>query len=182
MDHRVLMKRFLSTLIVFVFLSCGNEITTTEELRNNPLDAEQATYETPALVFFPSEFTPTLGGSFQTEVFAMGPENLRGANVVFQYDQNKLSILNITVGGLSAGSNPLFFVDTDTPGIVEIVSVSLNADSISINQNLSIAQISFTATSTGQSTLDFQPECEMLDPDGNSIEIKGFGQGVVDAQ
>ncbi|SVB50203.1 uncharacterized protein METZ01_LOCUS203057 [marine metagenome] len=112
----------------------------------------------------------------------MGPENLRGANVVFQYDQNKLSVLNITVGGLSAGSNPLFFVDTDTPGIVEIVSVSLNVDSTSINQNLSIAQISFTATSTGQSTLDFQPECEMLDPDGNSIEIKGFGQGVVDAQ
>ena len=106
MDHRVLMKRFLSTLIVFVFLSCGNEITTTEELRNNPLDAEQATYETPALVFFPSEFTPTLGGSFQTEVFAMGPENLRGANVVFQYDQNKLSVLNITVRLLTAAQPP----------------------------------------------------------------------------
>ena len=36
-------------------------------------------------------------------------------------------------------SNPLFFVDTDTPGIVEIVSVYLNADSTSINQNISIA-------------------------------------------
>jgi len=45
-----------------------------------------------------------------------------------------------------------------------------------------VGQPSFTATSTGQSTLDFQSECEMLDPDGSSIEIKGFGQGVVNAQ
>ena len=32
------------------------------------------------------------------------------------------------------------------------------------------------------STLDFLPECEMLDPDDNLIEIKGFAQGVVNAQ
>jgi len=82
-------------------------------------------------------------------------------------------------GGSISGSAYIFYGDLTAP---TISSVYLNADSTSINQNISIAQISFTATSTGQSTLDFQSECEMLDPDGNSIEIKGFGQGVVDAQ
>ncbi len=34
----------------------------------------------------------------------------------------------------------------------------------------------------GSGTLDFLQECEMLDPDDNLIEIKGFAQGVVNAQ
>ena len=37
-------------------------------------------------------------------------------------------------------------------------------------------------STSGSSTLDFLPECEMLDPDDNLIEIKGFAQGVVNAQ
>jgi hypothetical protein len=39
-----------------------------------------------------------------------------------------------------------------------------------------------TTTTTGQSTVTYSTECELVDPDDNPIEIKSFGQGVVDAQ
>ena len=100
------MKKLFTILFVLLFLGCENDITGLDDIRTTPLDEGQANYEVPAFVFYPDQFDVGLGASFQTEVFAMGPENLRGANVVFQYDQNKLSILNVTAGGLSAGSNP----------------------------------------------------------------------------
>ena len=133
-------------------------------------------------MFYPDQFDVSLGASFQAEVFAMGAENLRGVNVVIQYDQNKLNLLNVNSGTLSPGSNPMFFVDTDTPGQAEIVAVYLSSDSASVSGNIKIAEIVFTAKSIGSSTLDFTSDCEMLDSDDNPIEIKGFGGGVVNAQ
>ena len=50
------------------------------------------------------------------------------------------------------------------------------------NGNIKIAELVFSTTSIVSSTLDFLPECEMLDPDDNLIEIKGFAQGVVNVQ
>jgi hypothetical protein len=76
----------------------------------------------------------------------------------------------------------MFFTDTDTPGQVEIVAVYIDSDSASMDGNIKIAELVFSTTSIGSSTLDFLPECEMLDPDDNTIEIKGFGVGVVNAQ
>ena len=34
----------------------------------------------------------------------------------------------------------------------------------------------------GQSLLQYMSESELADPDSNPIEIKGFGEGVIDAQ
>jgi hypothetical protein len=65
---------------------------------------------------------------------------------------------------------------------VEIVAVYISSDSASVDGNIKIAELVFTSSSIGSSTLDFLPECEMLDPDDNLIEIKGFAQGVVNAQ
>ena len=112
----------------------------------------------------------------------MGADNLRGVNVVLEYNPNKVALQNVNNGGLAASTNPMFFTDTDTPGQVEIVSVYINPDSISVGGNIKIAELVFSTTSIGSSTLDFLPECEMLDPDDNLIEIKGFAQGVVNAQ
>ncbi|MBT4827183.1 MAG: hypothetical protein HON82_01275, partial [Candidatus Marinimicrobia bacterium] len=56
------------------------------------------------------------------------------------------------------------------------------SDSASVDGNIKIAELVFSTTSIGSSTLDFLQECEMLDPDDNLIEIKGFAQGVVNAQ
>ena len=176
------MKKILIILFVLLFLGCQEDITGLDDVLVNPLDETQVTYETPAFVFYPDQFDVSLGASFQAEIFAMGAENLRGINVVIQYDQNKLNLVNVNSGTLSPGSNPMFFVDTDTPGQAEIVAVYLSSDSASVSGNIKIAEIVFTAKSIGSSTLDFTSDCEMLDSDDNPIEIKGFGGGVVNAQ
>lgn len=176
------MKKIFFILFVLLFLGWENDITGLDDIRTNPLDEGQADYEVPAFVFYPNQFDVSLGASFQTEVFAMGAENLRGVNVLVQYDPSKLSLQNVHNGGMAIGSNPMFFTDTDTPGQVEIIAFYLNSDSASINGNIKIAELVFTTSSIGESTLDFLPECEMLDPDDNLIEIKGFAQGVVNAQ
>ena len=40
----------------------------------------------------------------------------------------------------------------------------------------------FNTKLPGQTVLEYLPESELADPDDNPIEIKGFGEGVIDAQ
>jgi hypothetical protein len=42
--------------------------------------------------------------------------------------------------------------------------------------------IVFSASASGTSSLIYSTDCELADPDDNPIEIKGFGEGVVNAQ
>ena len=175
------MNKLYAIFLILVFLGCENDVTGLDDILDNPLDENEVDYEVPAFVFYPAQFDVSLGASFQAEVYAMGAENLRGVNVVVDYNQNKLSLQNVNNGGMASGNNPMFFTDTDTPGQVEIVSVYINPDSVSVDGNIKIAELIFSTTSIGTSTLDFLPECEMLDPDDNLIEIKGFAQGVVNA-
>ena len=176
------MNKLYAIFLILVFLGCENDVTGLDDILDNPLDENEVDYEVPAFVFYPAQFDVSLGASFQAEVYAMGAENLRGVNVVVEYDPNKLALQNVNNGGLAAGTNPIFFTDTDTPGQVEIVAVYISSDSASVDGNIKIAELVFSTTSIGSSTLDFLPECEMLDPDDNLIEIKGFAQGVVNAQ
>ena len=176
------MKKLFAILFVLLFLGCENDVTGLDDILDNPLDEDQADYEVPAFVFYPAQFDVSLGASFQAEVFAMGTENLRGVNVILEYDPSKLSLQNVNNGELATGTNPMFFTNTDTPGQVEIVAVYISSDSASVDGNIKIAELVFSTSSIGESTLDFLPECEMLDPDDNLIEIKGFAQGVVNAQ
>ena len=176
------MKKIYAIFLIFVFLGCENNVTGLDDILDNPLDPNEVDYEVPAFVFYPAQFDVSLGASFQAEVYAMGAQNLLGVNVVLEYNPNKLSLQNVNNGGLATGTNPMFFTDTDTPGQVEIVAVYINSDSSSVDGNIKIAELVFSTTSIGSSTLDFLPECEMLDPDDNLIEIKGFAQGVVNAQ
>ena len=176
------MKKLYAIFLILVFLGCENDVTGLDDILDNPLDEDQVDYEVPAFVFYPAQFDVSLGASFQAEVFAMGAGNLRGVNVVLEYDPSKLSLQNVNNGGLATGTNPMFFTDTDTPGHVEIGAVYISSDSASVDGNIKIAELGFSTTSIGSSTLDFLPECEMLDPDDNLIEIKGLAQGVVNAQ
>jgi len=66
--------------------------------------------------------------------------------------------------------------------IAFFVSINGYYKACTTNYNYYSSFFYFHKYSTGQITLDFHLECEMLNPDGNSIEIKGLGQGVVDAQ
>ena len=176
------MKKLNYIFMLLIILGCENDITGLDDILDNPLDENEVDYEVPAFVFYPTQFDVSLSASFQADVYAMGAENLRGVNVVVEYDPNKLALQNVNNGALAAGTNPMFFTDTDTPGQVEIVAVYISSDSASVDGNIKIAELVFSTTSIGTSTLDFLPECEMLDPDDNLIEIKGFAQGVVNAQ
>jgi len=42
--------------------------------------------------------------------------------------------------------------------------------------------IVFSASASGVSSLTYSSDCELVDPDDNPIEIKSFGEGVVNAQ
>ena len=52
---------------------------------------------------------------------------------------------------------------------------------MSVSGTGSLAEIIFTSLQAGESSLTFDAVCELVDPDDNPIEIKGFGEGVVNA-
>ena len=179
------MRKLSGILLILFVLGCENETTDLDDILTNPLDENQVNYEVPAFVFNPNQYDVDLVNTFSAEVFAMGVENLVGANALIQYDPVKLSLVNVKNGDLASGTGgsvPMFFFQDSIPGLVEIVAVYLNSDSVGVSGNIKIAELVFSAASTGESELEFLPECEMLDPDDNTIEILGFANGVVNAQ
>ena len=102
------MKRLI-LLILILLLSC--EVPT--EVYENPLDEEASLeegIETPALVFFPDEINVNTGETFTVSVFALDVENVAGAYINLDYDQNKLLLMAINPG--------TFFSDLQDPLIL----------------------------------------------------------------
>ena len=96
------MNKLYAIFLILVFLGCDNDVTGLDDILDNPLDENEVDYEVPAFVFYPAQFDVSLGASFQAEVYAMGAENLRGVNVVLEYNPNKLALQNVNNGGLAA--------------------------------------------------------------------------------
>ncbi len=179
--QKYLIPSFLITCILFV--SC--EVPT--ESYDNPLDtetAEEEGFETPALVFFPDEVSVNLGASVTLEVFAMEVENLAGSHIQLSYDKSKLQLLSLNTGDMFAGASELIFLYEDDPstGTIDIYTSFLGGDTVAVSGTGSLASLVMTAMTAGQSTVTYTAECELADPDDNPIEIKGFGDGVIDAQ
>ena len=175
------MKRFL-LLIVFLFIAC--EIPT--DTNDNSLDIEAANeegMETPALVFFPDEINVNTGETFTVSVFALDVENVAGAYIKLDYDQDKLSFLTIEEGTFFSDlQDPIYFTETQNSGTIELYTAFLGADSTSVSGTGSFMTITFSASASGVSSLTFSTDCELAVPDDNPIEIKDFGFGVVNAQ
>ena len=157
------------------------------EVYDNPLDEEEAEekgIETPALVFFPDSVSVNVGGTVSIQVFAMGVENLGGSYVQVTYDKNKLSLSSVSVGDFfQGGADPIFlYEDDDGSGTIDIFTSFLGTDSVSVSGTGSLAFIIFNTTAPGQSSLQYTSECELVDPDDNTIEINGFGEGVINAE
>ena len=169
-------------IVMFLFFSCGRDSSGP----NDPLEADNNTdgllYNKPALIFSPDTFEIQVDNYITTTVYAMGPENLRGVSVIIEYDTTKLIFFNIENGQFSSETNSMFFVDNDSPGIIEIISVYISDDATSISEDISIAKIVFKSVSQGESHLKFNRECEMVDPDGNEILIRHRGTGVIYAE
>ena len=175
------MKRLI-LLILILLLSC--EVPT--EVYENPLDEEASLeegIETPALVFFPDEINVNTGETFTVSVFALDVENVAGAYINLDYDQNKLLLMAINPGTFFSDlQDPLYFTETENSGTIELYTIFLGADSTSVSGTGSFMSIVFSASAGGTSSLTYSTDCELADPDDNPIEIKGFGEGVVNAQ
>ena len=147
----------------------------------NPLDAYH--HKTTALVFFPDSVSVSLGLSVPTKVYAMEVENLGVAHVQFSYNSDLLTVTSITAGDFFQGSQePIFLVDDDADaGTIDIYTSFLGTEATSVSGTGSLAIITFSTKAAGKTTLIYSTDSILLDPDSNPIEIKSFGEGVIDA-
>lgn len=177
--------RILISSGLLLFLACEVEVPT--ENYDNPLDIEEAEkegIETPALVFFPDSVSVNVGGTVPVQVYALEVEDLGGSHVQLTYDKNKLSLSSVSVGDFfQGGADPIFlYEDDDGSGTIDIFTSFLGTDSVSVSGTGSLANLIFSTTAPGKSSLQYTSECELVDPDDNPIEIKGFGEGLVNAK
>ena len=169
---------------IFLMISCTEELPP-EDVFENPLDEDEVTYETPALTFYPLENDVNLGTSFTVSVYGLGIDNLGGSYVRVGYDKTKLSVLSISVGDFftDAVQTPIFFYENNIENsFVDIYTSFLGSDSTAVSGTGSLAQIVFTSITAGTSNLTYGADCELVTPGDDAIEIKGFGEGVVNAQ
>ncbi len=178
------MKTFL-IIFAFFFFSCSNDVPNpaSEDIFDNPLDEEEVEYYLPALTFYPVEVNASAGGIFTVDVFAMGFDNLAGANIRVSFDENRVESSSGIPGTVfqDTGQDPIFFSELNAGnGWINITTSFLGNGSSSVNTSAaSIAQLTFTATTTGESQVLFGAECEMVDPNDEAIEVKGYGEATI---
>ncbi|MFQ6678832.1 MAG: cohesin domain-containing protein, partial [Fidelibacterota bacterium] len=106
-----------------------------------------------------------------------------GAYIHLNYDRNKLLLMTVNPGTFFSDlQDPMYFSDTQNSGEIELYTAFLGADSTSVSGTGSFMSIVFSASTSGLSTITYSTDCELVDSQDNNIEIKGFGQGVVNAQ
>jgi len=155
-----------------------------EEEYDNPIDPDIPEMDTPALIIFPDSATVNLGFSVTVEVFAKGVTNLSGAYIELNYDRDKLSILSMSEGDFFASAEETIFFIEDDPatGTIEINTSYLGNELTNVEGTGSLASLVFTTTVTGVSMINYNANCELLDPNDNPIIINGFGSGVINAE
>jgi hypothetical protein len=174
-------KPFIIT-ISFLLFSC--EIV--EPDLNNPLDtvanAENG-ITPPALVFYPDVVTTTAGGSAATSVYALDISGVGMAEIVINYNQNKVSVGSVAKGEFFQGGNqPFFHYEDDGSGVLTVYIGYLGPDGNSVSGTGNIANIVFNTLSAGQSEVSISNSSRILDPDAKSITLNGYGKGTIDAQ
>ncbi len=173
--------KILTPVILVLWWAC--EELPPEEY-DNPIDDEETEYDLPALVFFPDSVAVSLGTGTTVQVFAMGLEDLSGAHIQLEYDPNRLTLLSMSVGDFFASAEEItFFTDhNETTGLIDIYTSYLGGDSISVDGTGSLAYLVFTTSMSGSSTLEYTPECELVDPENTPITVNGWGKGVIYAK
>ena len=174
--------KYITMFILLLLMAC---VESPKEVYDNPLDIEAITeegIETPALMFFPDEININTNEIFTVSVYALGVQNVAGAYININYDQDKLLLIAINPGTFFSDlQDPLYFSDTQNSGKIELYTVFFGADSSSVSGTGSFFSIMFAASESGISSLTYSTNCELVDPDDIQIEIKGFGDGVVNA-
>ena len=182
MNNSLQRNFIISVISVITLLIFPCEIPT--EVYENPLDVDNEVFDLPALVFYPDSVGVNVGAGATVQVFAMEVNNLSGAHIQVSYDQNKLQVLSVNAGEFFSDVQDLIFITDDDPalGILDIYTSFLDGDTVSVSGTGSLANIVLTATSFGQSDVNYTGGCEFADPDDIPIVINGFGKGVIYAQ
>ena len=174
--------RALLTPILLVFLGC--ELS--DGVFENPLDREVASSKgisPPALVFYPDVVTTTAGGSAATSVYALDISGVGMAEIVINYNQNKVSVGSVAKGELFQGGNqPFFHYEDDGSGVLTVYIGYLGPDGNSVSGTGNVANIVFSTLSAGLSEVSISNSSRILDPDAKSIALNGYGKGTIDAQ
>ena len=174
-------KIILISLLSF-FLGC--ELS--DEVFENPLDRDVAAEKgitPPALVFYPDVVTTTAGGSAATSVYALDISGVGMAEIVINYNQNKVSVGSVAKGELFQGGNqPFFHYEDDGSGVLTVYIGYLGPDGNSVSGTGNVANIVFSTLSAGQSEVSISNSSRILDPDAKSITLNGYGKGTIDAQ
>ena len=174
--------KHITMFILLLLMACEK---VPEEVYDNPLDLEvyeEKGIETPALMFFPDEININTNEIFTVSVYALDVQNVAGAYININYDQDKLLLIAINPGTFFSDlQDPLYFSETQNSGKIELYTVFFGADSSSVSGTGSFFSIMFAASESGVSSLTYGTDCELVDPNDNQIEIKGFGEGLVNA-
>ena len=153
---------------------------------DNPLDQQTQSeegIEPPALVFSPDSVSVSSGNAVTVNAFVMGADSLRGAHLQIQYDTSLVSFTTLTIGDMFSGGTESFVMaeDDNDNGLLDVYVSFGGGSSLSVSGNGNIANITFSTLAVGKTVLTFTSASELADPDDNAIEIKGYGQGVIDA-
>jgi len=174
--------KLLLTPIIIAFLGC--ELS--DGVFENPLDREVASSKgitPPALVFYPDVVTTTAGGSAATSVYALDISGVGMAEIVINYNQNKVSVGSVAKGELFQGGNqPFFHYEDDGSGVLTVYIGYLGPDGNSVSGTGNVANIVFSTLSAGQSEVSISNSSRILDPDAKAITLNGYGKGTIDAQ
>jgi len=170
-------------LSLILFIGCNQGEVPTKFL-DNPLDTEAASEKginTPALVFFPDSASTSIGSTVSMEVYALGVEKLGMAYIKINYDDSRLSLNTINPGEFLKSNNNLFLYDNSVAGVIDIYTSFLSTDSVEVSGTGNIAYLVFQAKTPGVSKVTYSTDSEFADSDDNPIQIRGFGEGVIDA-
>ena len=175
-------RRFL---LLFLLIAGCVELPT--KAYDNPLDQQTQSeegIEPPALVFAPDSVSVTSGNAVTVNAFVMGADSLMGAHLQIDYDNSLVSFTTVTIGNFFSGGTESFVMaeDDNDNGLLDVYVSFGGAGSLSVSGNGNIANITFSTLTVGKTVLTFTSASELADPDDNPIQIKGYGEGVIDAK
>ena len=174
-------RRFL---LLFLLIAGCVELPT--KAYDNPLDQQTQSeegIESPALVFSPDSVSVTSGNAVTVNAFVMGADSLMGAHLQIEYDNSLVSFTTVTIGNFFSGGTESFVMaeDDSDNGLLDVYVSFGGGSSLSVSGNGNIANITFSTLAVGKTVLTFTSASELADPDDNPIQIKGYGEGVIDA-
>jgi len=174
-------RRFL---LLFLLIAGCVELPT--KAYDNPLDQQTQSeegIEPPALVFAPDSVSVTSGNAVTVNAFVMGADSLMGAHLQIEYDNSLVSFTTVTIGNFFSGGTESFVMaeDDSDNGLLDVYVSFGGGSSLSVSGNGNIAYITFSTLAVGKTVLTFTSASELADPDDNPIQIKGYGEGVIDA-